>query len=181
MENIPFADGAIFTSSSSAATRPLLIEPSYKINNGDDGSSASVGLPRQTEEKDTKTNASSTSESKLTHNNNEKQVSQERMGDLEGKKGLSPEDNKPLLNFPESGAGKANGAPSATPLTKQDGDRGSKATPALEENIVLGVALEGSKRTLPIEEEAKVQHPESKQLAACQHGNAESQIDTSCS
>ncbi|KAI3451238.1 hypothetical protein Pfo_007903 [Paulownia fortunei] len=50
-----------------------------------------------------------------------------------------------------------------TPLTK----------PSLEENIVLGVALEGSKRTLPIEEEMVApSNPEDvKELAALRSGN----------
>ncbi|KAK4393958.1 Mechanosensitive ion channel protein 2, chloroplastic [Sesamum angolense] len=45
--------------------------------------------------------------------------------------------------------------------------------PSLEENIVLGVALEGSKRTLPIEEEAvPPSNPEDmKELAALRSGN----------
>jgi MscS family membrane protein len=44
----------------------------------------------------------------------------------------------------------------------------------LEENLVLGVALEGSKRTLPIEEEMDPSpFPiESKELAACRNGGA---------
>lgn len=55
---------------------------------------------------------------------------------------------------------------------KQDGDRtvasSSITTPPLEENIVLGVALEGSKRTLPIEEDIPLsaRAAESKELAA---------------
>ncbi|CAN4114837.1 unnamed protein product [Withania somnifera] len=45
--------------------------------------------------------------------------------------------------------------------------------PALEENIVLGVALEGSKRTLPIEELSPPPNPaESKEMATCRSGNA---------
>lgn len=46
--------------------------------------------------------------------------------------------------------------------------------PALEENIVLGVALEGSKRTLPIEEElSSPPYPaESKEMATTRSGNA---------
>ncbi|CAN4092352.1 unnamed protein product [Withania somnifera] len=55
----------------------------------------------------------------------------------------------------------------------------SVARPMLEENIVLGVALEGSKLTLPIEEETTPPSPsptffdsESKELAACRNGNS---------
>ncbi|KAL6317449.1 hypothetical protein AAG906_030202 [Vitis piasezkii] len=110
-----------------------------------------------------------------TQNNYEEQQSEASMEKV--REDINPGGSafeKPSLNFPESGAGKADGLPSATPLAKQDGNRASIATPALEENIVLGVALEGSKRTLPIEEEEMVVCPsgaESKELAACQNGN----------
>lgn len=206
MENIPFAD-PIFTRSSAAANRPLLlIEPSYKMN-GDDKTKASTGSACQNEEKDANIDASPTPESKpdakagassildsttddnvaatsisnsstnskvsatsisdpkiqnmvtdgSTQNNYEEQQSEASMEKV--REDINPGGSafeKPSLNFPESGAGKADGLPSATPLAKQDGNRASIATPALEENIVLGVALEGSKRTLPIEEEEMV-------------------------
>ncbi|XP_034674182.1 mechanosensitive ion channel protein 3, chloroplastic-like isoform X2 [Vitis riparia] len=243
MENIPFAD-PIFTRSSAAANRPLLlIEPSNKMN-GDDKTKASTGSACQNEEKDAKIDASSTSESKpdakagassildsptddnvaatsisnsstnskvsatsisdpkiqnmvtdgSTQNNYEEQQSEASMEKV--REDINPGGSafeKPSLNFPDSGAGKADGLPSATPLAKQDGNRASIATPALEENIVLGVALEGSKRTLPIEEEEMIVSPsgaESKELAACQNGNVsapngkdkkEGQIDISSS
>ncbi|XP_012068012.1 mechanosensitive ion channel protein 2, chloroplastic isoform X2 [Jatropha curcas] len=66
--------------------------------------------------------------------------------------------------------------PSTISQAKQDVERSaasaSVARPPLEENIVLGVALEGSKRTLPIEEEvAPSPFPsESKELAASRNG-----------
>ena len=48
--------------------------------------------------------------------------------------------------------------PSSLQNNKQDGEKGSASSvvgrPPLEENIVLGVALEGSKRTLPIDEDS---------------------------
>ncbi|KAF8024751.1 hypothetical protein BT93_F1811 [Corymbia citriodora subsp. variegata] len=57
---------------------------------------------------------------------------------------------------------------------KEDGERPIASTsmvrPPLEENIVLGVALEGSKRTLPIEEETTPSAPETKELAAQRNG-----------
>ncbi|KAF9687389.1 hypothetical protein SADUNF_Sadunf02G0088500 [Salix dunnii] len=62
--------------------------------------------------------------------------------------------------------------------TKQDIERSVASplmtTPSLEENIVLGVALEGSKRTLPIEEEMDPSpFPlESKELAARHNGGS---------
>ncbi|KAJ4965353.1 hypothetical protein NE237_017202 [Protea cynaroides] len=71
------------------------------------------------------------------------------------------------------------GVSAATSLTKQENGRTSVAPPpisrpALEENIVLGVALEGSKRTLPIEEDlgpSSSPAGEAKELAACRNGN----------
>lgn len=55
------------------------------------------------------------------------------------------------------------GRPAASP---------SVARPALEDNIVLGVALEGSKRTLPIEEEiTPCTNAELRELAASRNGN----------
>ncbi|KAJ6335424.1 hypothetical protein OIU78_012120 [Salix suchowensis] len=62
--------------------------------------------------------------------------------------------------------------------TKQDIERSVASplmtTPSLEENIVLGVALEGSKRTLPIEEEmdSSPSPLESKELAARRNGGS---------
>lgn len=65
---------------------------------------------------------------------------------------------------------KSSGFP-ASPQSKQEDDR-SASRPSLEENIVLGVALEGSKRTLPIEEEtAPTSIPPEKELAAFRNSN----------
>lgn len=75
----------------------------------------------------------------------------------------------------EAGSGKPD-----VPLTnlhaKQNGERPnvlpSISTPPLEENLVLGVALDGSKRTLPIEEDMTVAPPETKELAAHSNGGS---------
>lgn len=64
---------------------------------------------------------------------------------------------------------KASGLP-----TKQQGERkhGAPSRPVLEENIVLGVALEGSKRILPIDEEIDTDTAqEAKEMATYQGGN----------
>lgn len=77
---------------------------------------------------------------------------------------------------------KTNVATSAS-QAQQDAERPisppSVGRPMLEDNIVLGVALEGSKLTLPIEEETTPPSPsstffdsESKELAACRNGNS---------
>ncbi|XP_015963357.1 mechanosensitive ion channel protein 2, chloroplastic isoform X1 [Arachis duranensis] len=72
---------------------------------------------------------------------------------------------------------KAGGVPTNTP-TKQQGERKlatqppPASRPVLEENIVLGVALEGSKRTLPIEEGIETSATrEAKEMAASHGGN----------
>ncbi|XAR48495.1 hypothetical protein NMG60_11031330 [Bertholletia excelsa] len=62
---------------------------------------------------------------------------------------------------------------------KQDGEWSpSVSRPALEDNIVLGVALEGSKRTLPIEEEItpSMVNLESKELAASRNRSGSTAI-----
>ncbi|KAJ8551127.1 hypothetical protein K7X08_000497 [Anisodus acutangulus] len=65
---------------------------------------------------------------------------------------------------------------SATSQAQQDAERSvsppSVGKPMLGDNIVLGVALEGSKLTLPIEESPTLFDSESKELAACWNGNS---------
>lgn len=79
---------------------------------------------------------------------------------------------KPPLVGQESGGDKT-GISSSVMQAKQDNERTISSRPALEDNIVLGVALEGSKRVLPIEEEMPPSPTtsESKELAACRNGN----------
>lgn len=83
---------------------------------------------------------------------------------------------------PQSGSERIE-SPSVISQAKQDVERSvapsSMAKPSLEENIVLGVALEGSKRTLPIEEEMDTSPlpVESKELAANQKGGSPSGKD----
>nr|GMD94712.1 mechanosensitive ion channel protein 3, chloroplastic-like [Ipomoea batatas] len=88
-----------------------------------------------------------------------------------------------LESFPELSPEKID-APPAVPQAKQDGERPAPAPsqavarPTLEENILLGVALEGSKRTLPIEEEmtpspaAAAAEPKELAGSACRNGNS---------
>ncbi|XP_074279325.1 mechanosensitive ion channel protein 2, chloroplastic-like [Silene latifolia] len=65
-------------------------------------------------------------------------------------------------------------------VPKRDGENGanppSTARPALDDNIVLGVALDGSKRTLPIEEDMP-QMSESKDLSAASRNAEDKKID----
>ncbi|KAL2349018.1 hypothetical protein Fmac_003018 [Flemingia macrophylla] len=62
--------------------------------------------------------------------------------------------------------------PTKQQVEKKPAAQPHASRPVLEENIVLGVALEGSKRTLPIDEEIDNVTPrEAKEMAALQGGN----------
>lgn len=91
-------------------------------------------------------------------------------------KDIAPEkamSKKSPVTLPEMGGGKTD-IPMTTLQAKQDGEKHvaslSIARPPLEENIILGVALEGSKRTLPIEEEMAPSSIESKEFTASRNG-----------
>ncbi|XP_062099136.1 mechanosensitive ion channel protein 3, chloroplastic-like isoform X2 [Humulus lupulus] len=169
LENVPFSD-SIFTRSRGTSNRPyLLIEPLYKVN-GDDKTKASSRSARTNEDKEAQAEAASTSDSKT-----DAKVAVVKDTVAVDSKKTSPLEET-LKNLPttssEPGSGKSD-----LPLTgiqpKQNGERpnasSSITTPPLEENIVLGVALEGSKRTLPIEEDMIMSPAESKEFAA--HGS----------
>ncbi|WRX30138.1 Mechanosensitive ion channel MscS - like 8 [Theobroma cacao] len=109
--------------------------------------------------------------------NSEKQFKQSR-GETWKVSGSGREmitEKSPVAN-PQSVNGESE-IPLAISQAKQDVDRSvalpSVARPSLEENIVLGVALEGSKLTLPIEEEIapSTLSTESKELGAHQSGS----------
>ncbi|KAM1292801.1 hypothetical protein ACFX13_020101 [Malus domestica] len=89
---------------------------------------------------------------------------------------------KPSVASPETGSEKAD-IPLTTTQTKQDGEKPvaapSAARPPLEENIILGVALEGSKRTLPIEEDTNPSPTAgSKEFSASRNGNGSPSVGT---
>ncbi|CAL8106453.1 unnamed protein product [Prunus armeniaca] len=89
---------------------------------------------------------------------------------------------KSLVASPETGSEKAD-VPLAPLQAKLDGEKPvsspSIARPPLEENIILGVALEGSKRTLPIEEEDMAPSAaESKELTARRNGGGSPPVGT---
>ncbi|CAN1188748.1 Mechanosensitive ion channel protein 3, chloroplastic [Linum perenne] len=159
LDNIPFAD-TIFTRSEAAADRPLLlIEPSYKIN-GEEKVKASGRGVRTSEEKDVE-EAPSTSTTTV-----------EAVDPALNKVGSSP---TPLPSNPnttkanpvekkekDSRTATLNGKPLDSPVTgsdeqpcKQEVMEKSSVASSTQKNIVLGVALEGSKRMLPIEDEEK--------------------------
>ncbi|XVE83063.1 hypothetical protein DITRI_Ditri16bG0056800 [Diplodiscus trichospermus] len=88
----------------------------------------------------------------------------------------------PWVTSPESGIDKSGGVQEPF-QPKQEGEKlpvsqPPVARPALEENIVLGVALEGSKRTLPIEEGMTSSTADAKELAsASRNGSGSSAED----
>ncbi|KAL5718283.1 hypothetical protein ACHQM5_011201 [Ranunculus cassubicifolius] len=192
MDNIPFAE-AMYSRPRAANNRPyLLIEPSYKIN-GEDKSKSQPRPARKSEESSSpdakvgKTDAKPV-ESSLTSTNpkamarsgsddagpkKDKRVEKAGSGDSVPKKTVAPTPVKSEQNVIDQGGlnskeseklASAGASPPPTPRS------------ALDDNIVLGVALEGSKRTLPIEEEemAPLTAAEEKELAAIGNGSSSS-------
>ncbi|KAG9440704.1 hypothetical protein H6P81_020869 [Aristolochia fimbriata] len=185
VENVPFAE-TIFTRGGAAANRPfLLIEPTSRIN-GDDKAKARV---RASEEQEAKTaaTASPVSDGSIQHTSENKQNKKGSSGDKHSKtiKVDNTQTSKPQSESQEAKDGIVRGAAFEKPTVaaadacnikseskvKHDNEKLPVASP-LEENIVLGVALEGSKRTLPIEEEMTPTAPaDVKELAACRNNN----------
>ncbi|KAK7252436.1 hypothetical protein RIF29_36369 [Crotalaria pallida] len=111
----------------------------------------------------------------------EEMSSSQKDSNVKQSKGQTIKNVKPNIdtdNIVTSNADKAVEVPTNMG-TKQQGER-KPATqphtsniPVLEENIVLGVALEGSKRTLPIDEEGTdtATTQEAREMAGCHGGN----------
>ncbi|KAI3685960.1 hypothetical protein L1987_79629 [Smallanthus sonchifolius] len=136
----------VFNQNQAAANRPfLLIEPSYKIN-GEDKTKPSSRPSLNPEEKDGKPITQVTATDPAVDPN-----------------------PKPTSEPKTSSVGSTASMP-PPPSTSSGNTRSS-----LEDNIVLGVALEGSKRMLPIEDEMEPTSPptlsESKELASCLNGS----------
>jgi len=155
IDNVPFSE-TVFNGSRAASNHPfLLIEPSYKIS-GDNKTKSSARPTRSNEEKDEKTDEMQKSDSKV----DSKADDQEKVHANE-------------TRVSDSGPGEKESQPS---VLKRDEESpatpSTKGRPPLDDNIVLGVALDGSKRTLPIEEEMPTSSPtaDSKELAATRNG-----------
>jgi len=194
-ENIPFAD-TIFTRSR-AANRPfLLVEPPYKVN-GEDKVKPSTRATRTNEEKDSRIDETMASDTKGDENfgststsstdvNNSRDKSKsfsesqtKRENAVDERKGSTIPVSRNLAQsaVPESSPVATHETTSATSSqSKQDDEKSSVSSssvrPSLEENILLGVALEGSKRTLPIEEEMTPSAipPDSQEFAVQRNG-----------
>ncbi|XP_010523311.1 PREDICTED: mechanosensitive ion channel protein 2, chloroplastic-like [Tarenaya hassleriana] len=166
LENPPFGD-SIYNQGGVSSRRPLLlIEPSYKIN-GEDRSKSQNRASKSTGEQESKSSSSKTKEALISDTNS-------KVTDEPGAKPATKSISKPnpVKDSETSGAEKAKIKSSfGTKPTrndeqqreteKADGLPSVSRSSALEENIVLGVALEGSKRTLPIEEEMHSHSPSS--------------------
>ncbi|XP_058069325.1 mechanosensitive ion channel protein 2, chloroplastic-like isoform X2 [Magnolia sinica] len=196
VDNIPFSE-TIFTRAGAATPRPLLlIEPPSRIHSDDRTTKARS--PRANEEQvakavvlDSKETGSATDTS-AQHASDNRQSKKAGSGDARSKSGkvegapsvvpASPPLPKQQLEGLDSIGEKTDSLPS-TYHVKHESERSPPtpptppiARPALEENIVLGVALEGSKRTLPIEEGMgpTLNPAEAKELATCRNGNGSS-------
>lgn len=196
--SISFSE-TIFTRGGFASRRPLiLMEPSYKANgedeskspahavhaNGEQGSQR-VGQPAEPNATNIKVRRTSMPESdaKAEDKATAKLVTESNCELESNASDLTPSDmkasNSTVTRNPETNSingklwGHADGLQS-----KQAGKSlvsESPLAPTLEENIVLGVALGGSKRTLPIEELDSPPTPEeTKELATRRNGNRNS-------
>ncbi|XP_068656157.1 mechanosensitive ion channel protein 2, chloroplastic-like [Aristolochia californica] len=170
VENIP---ETVFTHGGATTSRPfLLIEPTSRIK-GDDKAKARA---RASEEQERKTVATSemkattpVSDGSIQYSSENKQNKKSSSGETHTKTvkvDSSAQTFKSLSESHDAKDGIPRGAAFEKPSvavsdasniksesnTKHDSERLPTTSP-LEENIVLGVALEGSKRTLPIEEE----------------------------
>lgn len=173
------------------------VKPTSKSDSEADSQAQSVSIPDYKEDKATLPSTSTPglkpqSGSLLPDNSVQKNYEEQQKGGNEdplkrtGSQNSEDTDrgamsDKSLTNA-ESGSEKAD-IPSAIPQAKQDVERSvasqSVARTPLEENIVLGVALEGSKRTLPIEEEMTSSSvpADSKELAASRNGSGKEKKD----
>ncbi|XP_010938975.1 mechanosensitive ion channel protein 3, chloroplastic isoform X2 [Elaeis guineensis] len=178
MENIPYSE-TILTRSATAANRPfLLIEPSPRIN-GDD--KAKPRGSRTNEEQNSKATAASgpratsSSEGAILNNSDKQLQKKKNSGDSRSKSNKADPATAPSLNSqlesldsvgstsksgenPLSSEAVTEQVDGTSPVhAKNEGEKVPTTTspvarPAFEDNIVLGVALGGSKQTLPIEE-----------------------------
>ncbi|XP_045820032.1 mechanosensitive ion channel protein 3, chloroplastic-like [Trifolium pratense] len=165
-----------------------IVETAASDSKGDDNLAATTASPPGVNSKDKSKSSSDAqiqntgSDSSVEKTSKTMQPKKERAGDVG--KGSSNSASKNLaqsavsetspVTSHESGRGET---ASATSPSKQDEEKSSvppsSLRPPLEENILLGVALEGSKRTLPIEEEMSPSPnlAESQEFAVQRNGN----------
>ncbi|KAG6394483.1 hypothetical protein SASPL_145069 [Salvia splendens] len=197
LDNVPFSE--TMYDRGGVSNRPvLLIEPSYKINgddkprnqarsaraNGEEAvkgtndvqksvtkADSEAGKMPKVETKSSSDPKHSSSAKTVANTDNKPVEEQSPTADSSSKQPQKVGQDASSVSSPDLGSRRSDNAYSTshskqaaqTPATK----------PSLEENIVLGVALDGSKRTLPIEEEmVGPPNPEdTKELASLHSGN----------
>ncbi|KAL0461432.1 UNVERIFIED_CONTAM: Mechanosensitive ion channel protein 2, chloroplastic [Sesamum latifolium] len=199
LDGIPFSD-SVFTRGAPLDHPLLLIEPSYKIS-GDDKTKTQARAARANGDEENKAPAkpmpyskvdaegeptlstdTKSQESELTDNNTkEMETPDAKPGEQFGPKVQTGTKDMILTSDPKLSNSTAKSQPqeggSSSPQPKQDVrqpvSQAPATKPSLEENIVLGVALEGSKRTLPIDDDMPTpSNPEeTKELAALRSSN----------
>lgn len=165
LDGFPFAD-SVFTRGRAPTNRPLLlIEPNYKVNGEDKSKGQNSKKSSKVEGKsvvapsDSKTKDTPTSDVKTI----DKVTSDAKEGVVKDKKPNLDTNIRDKNVDATLSDGKLNDKAAESensPVTEQKPSR-----PAMEENIVLGVALDGSKRTLPIEEGMDTASAEVKELS----------------
>ncbi|CAL9158521.1 unnamed protein product [Musa hybrid cultivar] len=201
IENVPFAE-SIFRHSA-AASRPFLLLDSQSRINGDEKTKPRQ-TPHVSEDQTNKSattvdpNPTSSSDGTVPSNFDKHQHKKANSGDgspksVKAEPAVAPSSNPPSTvqlensdavgSTPKAGSQRAATSEAATEQgdAKNEGERvqtmkSQVARPAFEDNIVLGVALEGSKRTLPIEEGMGPSSTqlEANELAAGRNGNVPS-------
>ncbi|CAN8324240.1 unnamed protein product [Cochlearia groenlandica] len=130
--------------------RFMLIEPSYKINSDDNNNAKSSSPQGETSESDAET----------TENNNTTKKEKPKTGLGGGKASPTVTSDQQIEHKPEEKKKEnkdvvSDGEVSTKSKPRKETDESSGGG-SLEENIVLGVALDGWKRTLPIEDEEEL-------------------------
>nr|KYP66340.1 MscS family inner membrane protein ynaI [Cajanus cajan] len=186
LDNIPFADSTFGRGAGTVPNRPLLvIEPSYKINGDDKMKKSAKAAVDQDNKTATRTKPDTKTDTMVRGTQDDTEVDPKvvtSISDANGnsktvvtpKPDLEVGENKPLKSDSNKESMEVLESSSKSKLTgeKKPAAQPHASRPVLEENIVLGVALEGSKRTLPIDEEIDNVTPrEAKEMAAFQGGN----------
>ncbi|XP_048542200.1 mechanosensitive ion channel protein 2, chloroplastic-like isoform X2 [Triticum urartu] len=160
IDNIPFGE-EMYTR---VRGRPLLIDTSAKVSEGKPKS-------RSTSREDQRVKTSASAETRVgspdsASVSNSDKKEQKKMVSEDGPTKNSKNDHGMSTQASLAGKGESRGSEA----TERQGDGSvslpnpkKESRPGLEDNIVLGVALEGSKRTLPIEQETDPHASESEQ------------------
>ncbi|XP_057807160.1 mechanosensitive ion channel protein 2, chloroplastic-like isoform X2 [Salvia miltiorrhiza] len=185
LDDIPFSD-SIFSSGATSNRPLLLVEPSNKIN-GEDKTKPhvrSAPIKGDEDEKVTPRSTQSAADGKEDGAKGEDIDTKPKETEVGEESGRGAKDVKSspwdaATKSPKSEEKLPEGAPSTSQAKQDVRQQAAHAPPptkpssSLEENIVLGVALDGSKRTLPIDEDAVLpSNPEdAKELAPLRSGS----------